>query len=227
MLIEVIGTSLSDVLDAEKYHADRVELCQSMMESGLTPSYGLIKSAVEAVDIPINVMVRPHSNSFVYDEHDFKIMREDIRAIKSLGANGIVIGSLTDRGTVDEDVLQRLLDEADGLKVTFHRAFDFVRDQKEALETILTYEQITTILTAGGDGTASEFVENLVELHDRTKDTHLTIMPGNGLRVDELKPFYQAIQPKALHFGTGIRIDQAYANGISEEQIKKIREITC
>ena len=78
-----------------------------------------------------------------------------------------------------------LLEEANGLEVTFHRAFDFVQDQQVALTTILKYEQITTILTAGGNGIATEFVSNLVALNDRTKNTHLTIMPGNGLRVNE------------------------------------------
>lgn len=77
MLLEVIGTSLKDVKAAEKYHADRVELCQSIAEDGLTPSYGLIKSAVEAVDIPINVMVRPHNKSFVYDKDNLITMCED------------------------------------------------------------------------------------------------------------------------------------------------------
>ncbi|AXN39281.1 copper homeostasis protein CutC [Peribacillus butanolivorans] len=223
MIIEVIGTRLNDVKEAELYGANRVELCQSMSESGLTPSYGLIKSAVELVDIPINVMVRPHSDSFVYDENDLKVMNEDIRMIKKLGANGIVIGPLTKEGTIDEAALKILLEEANGLEVTFHRAFDFVQDQQVALTTILKYEQITTILTAGGNGIATEFVSNLVALNDRTKNTHLTIMPGNGLRVNELEEFHQEVKPRALHFGAGVRIGHTFANGLSEEKLRQVR----
>src|SRR5690625_5071664 len=100
-MLEVIGTSLKDVKQAERYGADRIELCQSMTESGTTPSYGLIKSAVEAVNIPINVIVRPHDHSFVYDEDDIETMIQDIRIIKGIGANGIVIGPITKERQVD------------------------------------------------------------------------------------------------------------------------------
>jgi copper homeostasis protein len=223
MIIEVIGTRLKDVKEAELFGANRVELCQSMSEDGLTPNYGLLKLAVESVGIPINVMVRPHNDSFVYDSDDLKVMCEDIRVIRKVGANGIVIGPLTNEGTIDEDVLQALLNEANGLEVTFHRAFDFVRDQKEAIATILKYKQITTILTAGGNGLATEFMTNLTGLVEHTKDTHLTIMPGHGLRMEDLAEFYQVVKPNALHFGTGVRVGHTFANGISEEQLKGIR----
>src|SRR5690625_6161967 len=95
MLIEVIGLSIDDVIQAEKGGADRVELCQSIVEDGLTPSYGLVKSAVEIARIPINVMIRPHNKSFVYTPNDVKLMLDDIRMIRELGANGIVICAFT------------------------------------------------------------------------------------------------------------------------------------
>lgn len=225
MLVEVIGTCIQDVKAAEKYRADRVELCQSMAEDGLTPSYGLIKSAVEAVRIPINVMVRPHSKSFVYDQDDLTTMCEDIRAIKQAGANGIVIGPLTPEGLVDKSALEILLETADGLEVTFHRAFDFAKDQMEALETILTYKQITTILTAGGEGRATESASHLIRLIDQTKETHLTIMPGSGLRLETFPSFYKEVQPQAVHFGTGVREDLTFEKGLSKEHIDRMKEV--
>src|SRR5690625_2112304 len=118
MLLEVIATNLTDVIDAEWYGADRIELSPVMTELGITPSYGLIKKAVNAVDIPINVIVRPHSRSFQYDEHDVQTMIADIEMIKTLGANGIVIVPLTPEKPIDETVLVRLLEVADGLDVT-------------------------------------------------------------------------------------------------------------
>src|SRR5699024_7872147 len=89
---------------------DRIEFCQNMVEGGLTPSIGLVQAAVEAVDIPINVMVRPHSKSFVYNEYDMDVMLRDIDAIKQAGANGIVLGTVTESGKVDEEQLQRYLE---------------------------------------------------------------------------------------------------------------------
>src|SRR5690625_7509146 len=98
MIIEVIGTSVEDVIDAKKCGADRFEFCQHMEEGGLTPRIGLVQAAVEAVDIPINVMVRPHSKAFVDTEYAMDVMLRVVDAIKQAGANGTVRGAVTEDG---------------------------------------------------------------------------------------------------------------------------------
>ena len=65
MFIEIIATTLDQALQAEKFGADRIELVTAMLETGLTPSLGLIKQVKEKVNIPMVVMIRPHSKSFV------------------------------------------------------------------------------------------------------------------------------------------------------------------
>src|SRR5690625_3384339 len=224
-MLEIIGTSLKDVKQAERHGAERIELCQSMTESGTTPSDGVIKTTVEAVDIPINVIVRPHDHSFVYDQDDVETMIQDIRIIKEIGANGIVIGPITGEKEIDVATLEKFLEESDGLEVTFHRGFDRVTDQFKALDTILKYKEITTILTSGGTDKATDPNSNLKELVERTKNSHLTIMPGSGLELDTLVQFVDRIKPKALHFGSGVRVNNNYAEGIDEEKIRKIKEI--
>src|SRR5699024_12453587 len=122
-----------------------------------------------------------HSKSFVYNEYDMDVMLRDIDAIKQAGANGIVLGTVTESGKVDEEQLKRLLGAAKGLDVTFHSAFDAVDDQKTELETILKYDQIKPILTSGGADRATVASSQLAALVERTNNTSLTIMPGSGL----------------------------------------------
>lgn len=224
MLIEVIAVSLGDVLKANEGGADRIELCQSIVEGGLTPSYGLIKLALEVSDVPIHVMVRPHNKSFVYSEHDVQQMVEDIHMIRQLGASGVVFGALTTEGTIDEAVLNVLLKATGNLDVTFHRAFDLVEDQQRALDTLLQYNNVTTILTSGGGRSTYDHTEKLADLIQQTKDTHLTIMPGSGLRVEDARAFQEKVQANALHFGSGVRLDCDYEAAISPSQIKRVRE---
>ena len=50
--------------------------------SFMRPSFGLIRRAKEATMLPINVMIRPHSRSFVYDEQDIQVMLQDIDKCK-------------------------------------------------------------------------------------------------------------------------------------------------
>src|SRR5699024_4820878 len=149
--------------------------------------YALIKQTVAATSLPINVMVRPHADSFVYSDADIDLMCEDIKMIKEIGANGIVIGPITEDGNIDEEALQQLLEVAKGLEVTFHRGFDAVKDQEKSLHTILRYPQITTILTAGGPDSAPEGIDNLKTLQEIAGNSHLRIMPGSGLQVETMQ----------------------------------------
>ena len=71
VLLEVIATTVADARLAAQAGANRLELVTAMGEGGLTPSLGLIEAVVAAVTIPVNVIVRPHSRSFVYDADDY------------------------------------------------------------------------------------------------------------------------------------------------------------
>jgi|SRR5690625_3097718 len=226
MKLEVVTTNLTDVKDAEKYGADRAELITAMTELGLTPSYGLIKEAVRSVDIPVNVIVRPHNQSFYYNDNDVQTMITDIKMIKDLGANGIVIGPLAADGTFDKEVLERLLEVSVGLDVTIHRAIDFARDQVEAIKFLKEYKEITTILTAGGNYNAPEAVDQVNELIDLAKDSHVKMMIGNGLKLDNVEEFLQKVKPvDALHFGSDVRINKSVMNPLDGERIKAIKKI--
>lgn len=80
MIIEVIASTPSDCAEISESRADRIELVSALEVGGLTPSYGLIRKCLEvAGKTPINVMIRPHSDSFVYSKEELECMVEDIR----------------------------------------------------------------------------------------------------------------------------------------------------
>lgn len=225
MTLEIIATNLTDAKHAEAYGADRLELSPGMLETGLTPSFGLIDAVANAVDIPFNVIVRPHSQSFIYNNDDIEVMQKDIEMTKQLGADGIVIGMLTPDHVIDEEVLKQLLHTAEGLDVTFHRAFDFVRDQEEALVCLAKYPQVKRVLTAAGQQPAPASIPNMKRLIKLAEDTHLEIMAGYGLKTDTFSEFYKEVNPKEVHFGSGVREDESYLSPIAAEKVKKIRTI--
>ena len=225
MVLEIIATNLTDVKQAAAYGANRLELSPAMSELGITPSYGLIKNAVNAVDIPINVIVRQHSQSFHYNENDLITMKSDIEMIKKVGASGVVIGTLTPEGKIDEEALKQILSVTENLDVTFHRAFDFAKDQMEALECLSKYTKVKRILTAGGNYNAHEAIPQLNHIINHAKDTHLKIMVGHGLRMDNFEKFYQEIQPEEVHFGSGARINDSFLSPIDKNKVEKINEI--
>ena len=138
LLREACCPSLEAVLAAGRTGACRIELCERLEIGGVTPSEALLRAALAATDLPVNVLVRPRGGDFVYDEAEVEAMLESIRLCRAQGANGVVIGALTPSGAVDLPVMRRLVAAAKGdLSVTFHRAFDETADPSAALEDII------------------------------------------------------------------------------------------
>ncbi|MED4570525.1 copper homeostasis protein CutC [Brevibacillus agri] len=223
MLVEVIATSVEDARRAEQGGADRLELISGILEGGLTPSWGLIEAVVKAVSIPVYVMVRPHSQSFCYTADELRVMKEDVRVIRELGAAGVVFGMLTPEKQLDRHGLELLLTEADGLAVTFHRAFDEAADQREAARILLQYPQVRTILTSGGKRTAIEGASCIAELVRMTAQTPLGILAGSGLSEANAPELIRQTGVKAVHFGTAAREDGQALRYVDAERVAAIK----
>jgi copper homeostasis protein len=222
VLLEVIATTVADARLAAQAGADRLELVTAMGEGGLTPSIGLIEAVVNAVSIPVNVIVRPHSRSFVYDADDHALMLHDVRAVKAAGANGVVIGMLNVDGEIDREQLARAIDAADGLAVTFHRAFDEVRDQQKALDVLLGFDAVTNVLTSGAQPSVLNAEATIRALVRQAAGSHCTVLAGAGLTVDAVAGFVSRTQVQAVHFGSGVRVG---GNGLAPIDIDKVAQV--
>ena len=51
-LVEICVEGIDGLLAAQENGADRVELCASLIEGGITPSYGTIREALRRATIP-------------------------------------------------------------------------------------------------------------------------------------------------------------------------------
>jgi copper homeostasis protein len=227
MMLEVIATSVADAKLAEAGGSDRIELISGIREGGVTPSFGLIERVLDAVSIPVHVMVRPHANTFCYDEDDLRTMLTDIRTIRELGAAGIVVGALTDERQVDEGALRRVLDVSEGLSVTFHRAFDETVDQMAALRLLARYPQVRRVLTSGGKPSALEAVEQIRTLDRLSRELSITLLAGSGLTVESLGSFLRDTGVSEVHMGTGVRRHSDALQTIDPEKVKAAAAIVA
>jgi copper homeostasis protein len=209
MILEVIATCVQDAVTAEDNGADRIELVASITEGGLTPGIGMIEQVVRTVNIPVHVMVRPHSRSFIYDCYDIDTMAAEINAISSIGAAGIVCGALTAEGRIDERSLETLLSFAGVMNVTFHRAFDELEDQIDGLRVLKNYPQITRVLTSGGIKPAVEAIPEIRRLVEETDRSALTILAGHGLTVEGIKSFIEQTRVTEVHVGSAVRSNRS------------------
>lgn len=178
--IEACCPDLSSVRTAVQAGAGRIELCEELGIGGITPSETFIRQALDVTgDVPVNVLVRPRGGNFVYTPDEVEQMLRSIRMCRAAGANGVVIGALLADGSVDIGTVSRLVHEAEGLDITFHRAFDESADLAKALEDIIGLG-IKRILTSGGCPTAylGRFVLRDLVLQAAGR---ITIMPGCGV----------------------------------------------
>ncbi|MFD1064775.1 copper homeostasis protein CutC [Oceanobacillus locisalsi] len=226
-MIECIVQNTTDAKDAENLGADRLELVSVIRLGGLTPAYSTVKSVLNSVELPVQVMVRPHNEGFIYTFDDKEVMKKDISFLDELGHHRIVIGALTKDKTVDTAFLEDLFRVFPDLDVTFHRAFDEIRDQEEAYRTLTAYpKNIKRILTSGGAENCAEGANSLrmlVQLQHTLQGP--VILPGSGLNGGNIRILHGVIQADEYHFGSGVRRSHSFDERIDKMKVKAVRDI--
>ncbi|MBQ8454809.1 MAG: copper homeostasis protein CutC [Bacteroidaceae bacterium] len=176
--LEVCCGDLQSVHAAIEGGAQRVELCEALDVDGLTPSEEMMEQAI-GMGIPVQVLIRPREGDFVYGKEEVARMKRDVRLAKRLGANGVVIGALRSDGGIDEEAVGLLVEEAEGLSITFHRAFDVCARPLEALEQIIALG-CHRLLTSGQAPSAEQGIPLIKKLVEQAAG-RLIIMPGAGV----------------------------------------------
>lgn len=178
-LLEICAGSVESAIAARNGGAERIELCAALEIGGVTPSAGVITEARKVEGLVLNVIIRPRGGDFLYNGYEVACMEKDICTCKRLGADGVVIGALTAEGDIDTATCKRLIAAADGMSITFHRAFDMCRNPKEALEQLISLG-CHRVLTSGQAATAEAGIPLLKELVEQANG-RIIIMPGCGV----------------------------------------------
>ncbi|MDX9754600.1 MAG: copper homeostasis protein CutC [bacterium] len=202
-ILEVCANSVASAMAAQEGGADRVELCAALVEGGITPSWGAIQLAREALGIRLHVLIRPRGGDFCYTPTEQEIMKRDIHLCKELGVDGVVIGLLHPDGGVDIEATREMVQMAAPMDVTFHRAFDMTPDPFLALQQVIETGS-SRILTSGQKNKAPEAVELIAELIRQAGD-QITILVGSGLNESNVREVIQKTGAAEVHL-TGNRV---------------------
>ncbi|MGN6313808.1 MAG: copper homeostasis protein CutC [Rhodanobacteraceae bacterium] len=203
-VLEVAANSVASALAAEAGGAARVELCSALELGGLTPSHATIAVACERLRTPVFVLIRPRAGDFVYDDLEREVMRRDIETCKGLGCAGVVIGGLDTDGDVDVPLCRALIHAAQGMSVTFHRAFDFTGDPFATLEAVIELG-CDRLLTSGQADNAlagAPLIRRLIEM----ARGRITVMPGGGIDVHNIAAIRDATGAVEFHASAKKRV---------------------
>lgn len=197
MLVEIAVDSVEGAVAAAEAGADRLEVCQGLLEGGLTPSLGLVEAVRAAVAVPVVVMVRPRGGDFLYDALEFAVMARDVQHLVEVGIAGIVTGVLLPSGHVDEARLRELIAAAGPASCTFHRAFDLCIDPAAALESLVSLG-VARVLTSGQSASAIVGAPR-IKAHVAQAQQRLVVMAGAGLRDGNVAALVAATGVREVH----------------------------
>ena len=195
---EACVDNIQDAINAFKKGADRIEFCSNLDEDGLTPSnYDLI-SLKKSISIPVRVMVRPHSNSFNYNDDDLIQMKETIEFCKNQKFDGVVFGCLDDDNELDLNKIKYLADFAKPLNVIIHKAIDLTSSPVNSLKNLLEIDNVNGVLSSGGFETAELGTEVLKKMINISPNEFEIISAGK-ITNQNFKILHEKIDGKFYH----------------------------
>lgn len=232
-VLEVCVDSVESAVAAARGGATRLELCANLIIGGTTPSFALFEAVRSAVNIPVNVLIRPRFGDFLYTDAEYDIMCREIEYFARNGANAVVIGALKADGTLDSEKMRGMIAAAKGCRVTMHRAFDVCSDPFVVLEEAIALG-VDTILTSGQKAnawTGREMIGKLLQKAENRAD----ILIGGGVNAAVVGDFRREYPlSRAFHLSGKTVLDSGmvYRNaevsmglpGISEFQVWRTEE---
>ena len=228
--IEICVEGTDGLIAAQNAGADRVELCASLIDGGLTPSLGVVREALRVGTIPFHVIIRPRGGDFLYSEVEFNAMLEDVKILRDMGnVAGVVIGCLTADGAIDQARTKALVDAARPMKVTCHRAFDMTADYRAAIEALIACG-VDRVLTSGQRDTAIEGADILKDTM-AIADGRIVIMACGELDADNIAQVRQATGVDEMHFAAlkTLKSEMTFRNphvGMGGTAIEREYEVT-
>lgn len=196
-ILECCVDSVDSAITAADCGADRLKLCSNLIIGGTTPTLALYDKIREQTAIRLHVLIRPRFGDFYYQPMEFAVMLKEVEQFRLAGADGVVFGCLTPDGALCHDHMKRLVEAADSMRITLHRAFDMCQDPFQTLEDAISLG-IHAILTSGQKDTALLGLP-LLQALERAAAGRIQIMPGAGINAAVIRTFLQKTGISCFH----------------------------
>ena len=197
MIKEACCEGFTEGINAEALGANRIELCSNLAVGGLSPSFNEVKEALKFLNIPVFVMVRPREWNFIYTKKEKELMIQEIRNLKNIKVEGIVIGSLNNKGEIDTEFMKEVVKIAKPMNITFHKAIDEVKDYNKAIEQLIEIG-IDRILTSGKKDKAEDAIGFLKTIN-RLYGNDITFVAAGNITKDNLDSLNNKLDFKEYH----------------------------
>jgi copper homeostasis protein len=220
LLLEVIVQTVDDARAATDGGADRLEVVRAIHDGGLTPPLSLVRAIASETPLPLRVMVRENAG-YELAPRELAALRRAAAEFAEAGVDGLVIGFARSGEALLEDV-ERVLESASGMRLTFHRAFDALTDPLGTIPRIVGLRNVDHILTSGGDGSAEARAERLSQ-YVTMAGPGVAIIAGGGVDEESLSLFARTGCVREVHVGRAAREGGEADGPVSAARVRQLR----
>lgn len=197
-VIEACVETHEEALRAVSNGADQIELCKDLHCEGLTPTDLSIRKCLNELNIPLKVMLRIRSGSFVYDDDDKALLVTKLKQLKKYPLHTIVFGALTKSTQLDLEFIQQIRDLAFPIGICIHKAIDLCPDILASVDALLGIGGIQEILSSGGSPTAAQGISTLIQMKGICAD-EITLIGAGTITQNNLAILHKSLGLKAYH----------------------------
>jgi copper homeostasis protein len=224
-MLEIIVETVADARAAEAGGATQLDLKCDFVEYGLTPSIGMVEQVSSEVDIDVLMMTRPYANGMVLSHDDLNVMCTDLHVAAKHGADGFLLGALTEKGGIDTEAIQILQEAAGEIPLHFHLAWEMTVDPQQALEELIELG-IKSIRTSGGQGLggkAPQGIEGLKRYQEQAQD-RIDMFLAGGINRQNIGRLVRKTGIPHAHAGTSVRTPPNQKGSVTESKVRQLRK---
>lgn len=223
-MLEIIVETVPDARAAEAGGATHLDLKCDFVEYGLTPSIGMVEQVSSEVDIDVLMMVRTYANGMVLSSDDLEVMCTDLRVAAKYGADGFLLGALTEDGHIDRKAIRTLQEAAGGVPLHFHLAWEMTEDPRQALEELIELG-IKSARTSGGQGLggkAPKGIEGLKRYQEQARG-RIDLLLAGGVNHKNVGQLVKQTGIPHAHAGTSVRTPPTQKGSVNESKVRQLR----
>lgn len=221
-LLEVVALNTSDAERAEAGGADRVEICGSLSEGGMSPTPQLVGDIRRVCSLEIRVMVRLREG-FSTDGGEAIRLRGLMSSYLDAGADGMVLGFLNGNGEIDAPLVTELIGEA-SWPWTFHRAVDSCLETDRAWSALAALPRLDQVLSAGSARGVEYGLNDLVDRARKDPWSASVIMAGGGLKAEHV-PWLARAGVRAFQISSAARPGRSFKAYVDEGLVRSWRNL--
>jgi len=230
LAFELCSTNIHDIILAQQYRLDGVELCNILRYGGISPSTALLKQSRDQFSGELAVLIRPRLGGFKYDSYEKQQIIYEIESFIDLGADTVVFACLGEHSRIDLRFMEIVRSVCKSKTLCFHRAFDDIPDKEKAIQQLITLG-VNRILTSGGMPTAIQGVKALNQFNEWANGA-IEIMAGAGINDENIDFLVSQSSLSRFHFSLSETIADPFpsimelgtSNRTNEQKLKNIME---